>query len=176
MQWSCVCALIVCSVLLFGRALGMMEGPATQVPSVPAVPGVSASAKVMHKSFTPCIAATWDFGALAVETARAVLQEGGTALDAVERGINRVELDVADQYYVGYGGLPNAKGVMEMDAALMDHHRCVLLCYMSYVVCLLLSISYAICHTQLLSLILCHIILLFSYSMSYVICSYVICS
>ena len=46
-----------------------------------------------------------------------------SALDAVEQGINRVELDDAEQYYVGVGGLPNALGVVECDAAVMDHRR-----------------------------------------------------
>ena len=71
--------------------------------------------------------ATWEFGALAVAECVTHLLAPTTApcsaLDAVERGINRVELDNADQYYVGVGGLPNADGVMELDAAVMDHRR-----------------------------------------------------
>lgn len=35
-------------------------------------------------------------------------------------GINAVELDTKAQYFVGLGGLPNAEGVIEMDAAVMD--------------------------------------------------------
>lgn len=35
-------------------------------------------------------------------------------------GITAVELDTKDQYFVGLGGLPNADGVMEFDAAVMD--------------------------------------------------------
>lgn len=35
-------------------------------------------------------------------------------------GINAVELDTQGQYFVGLGGLPNAEGTMEMDAAVMD--------------------------------------------------------
>lgn len=35
-------------------------------------------------------------------------------------GINAVELDTQDQYFVGLGGLPNSEGTMEMDAAVMD--------------------------------------------------------
>lgn len=31
-----------------------------------------------------------------------------------------MELDTKDQYFVGLGGLPNADGVMEFDAAVMD--------------------------------------------------------
>ena len=71
--------------------------------------------------------ATWEVGALAVAECVTHLLAPTTApcsaLDAVERGINRVELDNADQYYVGVGGLPNADGVMELDAAVMDHRR-----------------------------------------------------
>lgn len=44
-----------------------------------------------------------------------------TAVDAVEAGINAVEIDEKDQYFVGAGGLPNSMGVMELDAAIMDH-------------------------------------------------------
>jgi beta-aspartyl-peptidase (threonine type) len=48
----------------------------------------------------------------------AVLRRGGTALDAVEAAM-RVCEDDADDHYVGTGGLPNALGVVELDAALM---------------------------------------------------------
>jgi len=48
----------------------------------------------------------------------AVLRGGGTALDAVEAAMRCCEDDV-DDHYVGTGGLPNARGVVELDAALM---------------------------------------------------------
>lgn len=48
----------------------------------------------------------------------AVLRDGGTALDAVEAAVWRCE-DNADDHYVGTGGLPNAQGVVELDAAVM---------------------------------------------------------
>jgi len=48
-----------------------------------------------------------------------VLRRGGRALDAVEATIRRVESDPADQS-VGYGGLPNILGEVELDASLMD--------------------------------------------------------
>ena len=48
-------------------------------------------------------------------------QSGRTALDAVEAGIREVELDEKAQYFVGVGGLPNADGVMELDAAIVNH-------------------------------------------------------
>eukprot|EP00752_Nemacystus_decipiens_P001486 g1460.t1 len=64
--------------------------------------------------------ATWRFGKIAVDAAAAVLEDGGSALDATEAGVTAVEMDTQDQYYVGKGGLPNSDGVMEFDAAVMD--------------------------------------------------------
>lgn len=67
------------------------------------------------------------FGRLAVDKAREKLGQGKSALDAVEAGVNAVEIDNQEQYYVGYGGFPNAAGVMELDAAVMEGTRqCVL--------------------------------------------------
>jgi N4-(beta-N-acetylglucosaminyl)-L-asparaginase len=48
-----------------------------------------------------------------------VLAGGGTALDAVETSTNIVELDPEDTS-VGYGGLPNEDGVVQLDASIMD--------------------------------------------------------
>lgn len=63
--------------------------------------------------------ATWTFGRTAVEAAGTALAGGSNALDAVEKGINAVELDPSVNA-VGFGGLPNAEGVVELDAAIMD--------------------------------------------------------
>ena len=51
--------------------------------------------------------------------AMALLREGGSALDAVELACRIVEEDPAD-HSVGYGGLPNALGEVELDASIMD--------------------------------------------------------
>lgn len=48
----------------------------------------------------------------------AVLRDGGSALDAVEAAM-RVCEDNLDDHYVGTGGLPNARGVVELDASVM---------------------------------------------------------
>jgi len=53
-------------------------------------------------------------------TARAMemLQGGADALDAVIAGVNIVEDDPTD-HSVGYGGLPNEEGVVELDSSVM---------------------------------------------------------
>lgn len=48
-----------------------------------------------------------------------VIGGGGSLLDALERGINQVELDPTVQT-VGLGGLPNEEGVVQLDAMIMD--------------------------------------------------------
>lgn len=57
-------------------------------------------------------------GALALEKAMALIREGKDALDAVVAGVNIVEDDPNDTS-VGYGGLPNEEGIVELDAAVM---------------------------------------------------------
>ena len=48
----------------------------------------------------------------------AILRDGGSALDAVERALRVCEDNPAD-HYVGTGGLPNARGDVELDASIM---------------------------------------------------------
>jgi N4-(beta-N-acetylglucosaminyl)-L-asparaginase len=48
-----------------------------------------------------------------------VLAKGGGAVDAIETSANIVELDPED-FTVGYGGLPNEHGVVQLDASIMD--------------------------------------------------------
>jgi N4-(beta-N-acetylglucosaminyl)-L-asparaginase len=57
-------------------------------------------------------------GERAVARAMEVLRSGGSTLDAVVAGVNLVEEDPNDMT-VGYGGLPNADGVVELDASVM---------------------------------------------------------
>ncbi|MEJ2203023.1 MAG: N(4)-(beta-N-acetylglucosaminyl)-L-asparaginase [Gemmatimonadota bacterium] len=58
-------------------------------------------------------------GQEAMRQAWDILADGGSALDAVERGANVIEVD-PDDMSVGYGGLPNADGVVQLDASIMD--------------------------------------------------------
>jgi N4-(beta-N-acetylglucosaminyl)-L-asparaginase len=53
-----------------------------------------------------------------VETAFKLMSEGQDVLDSLIAGVNIVELD-PDDTSVGYGGLPNADGVVQLDASVM---------------------------------------------------------
>lgn len=53
-----------------------------------------------------------------IPAAMEILRSGGSALDAVERGLRLCEDNLSD-HYVGTGGLPNARGVVELDASIM---------------------------------------------------------
>ncbi len=57
-------------------------------------------------------------GIRATEKAMAILREGGDTLDAVIAGVNIVELDPEDRS-VGYGGIPNEEGIVQLDASVM---------------------------------------------------------
>ena len=53
-----------------------------------------------------------------VETAFEMMIKGGDVLDALIAGVNIVELDPEDSS-VGYGGLPNAEGIVQLDSCCM---------------------------------------------------------
>ncbi len=57
-------------------------------------------------------------GTKALDRAMSMISGGSDALDAVIAGVNIVEDDPNDNS-VGYGGLPNEEGVVELDAAVM---------------------------------------------------------
>lgn len=65
------------------------------------------------------IIATWRMAHDGIVAASNLLKESGSAGDAVENCINMVE-DYPYYKSVGYGGLPNEEGILEMDAAYMD--------------------------------------------------------
>ncbi len=57
-----------------------------------------------------------------VEKAFKMITQGEDVLDAVIAGVNIVELDPLDDS-VGYGGLPNAEGVVQLDSSCMHGPR-----------------------------------------------------
>ncbi len=67
---------------------------------------------------TPPISVSSANGLAAVNKAVEVMRGGGDTLDAVIAGVNIVELDPKDNS-VGFGGLPNERGDVELDASVM---------------------------------------------------------
>jgi N4-(beta-N-acetylglucosaminyl)-L-asparaginase len=65
----------------------------------------------------PAVISTWKFGQSANAEAWKVLDAGGTAIDAVEKGVNQAELD-PENTSVGFGGLPDEDGEVTNDAIL----------------------------------------------------------
>src|SRR5579871_5895265 len=65
------------------------------------------------------VIATWQFGQTAVRTALPLLRQGQSALDAAIAGAQAVE-DDPTVHSVGYGGLPNSIGTVQLDACVMD--------------------------------------------------------
>lgn len=67
----------------------------------------------------PVVIATWPFGETAARAAFPLLEKGKPALDAAVAGAQAVEEDPKVNS-VGYGGLPNAVGTVQLDACVMD--------------------------------------------------------
>src|SRR5947199_3119262 len=67
----------------------------------------------------PVVIATWPFGRTAVDVALPLLQAGKPALDAALAGAQAVEDDPTVNS-VGYGGLADAIGKVQLDACVMD--------------------------------------------------------
>ncbi|MAW78356.1 MAG: hypothetical protein CMJ95_13395 [Planctomycetes bacterium] len=84
-----------------------------------ASPGLNGEQGSVARARTPIIISTWRFGEAANKEALSVLVEGGSVLDAVERGVMTAEANPAISS-VGYGGLPNREGEVELDAAICD--------------------------------------------------------
>ena len=65
------------------------------------------------------LVSTWIHGIEANNEGWRVLTEGGSILDAVEKGVMVVEADATGQS-VGLGGLPDRDGFVTLDACIMD--------------------------------------------------------
>ncbi len=66
----------------------------------------------------PITIATWDSGVEVNEAAWTVLNDGGKAIDAVEKGANFIENTI--NCCVGLGGNPDRDGFVTLDACIMD--------------------------------------------------------
>jgi N4-(beta-N-acetylglucosaminyl)-L-asparaginase len=67
----------------------------------------------------PVVIATWKFGEIAARAALPLLEAGGPALDAAIAGAQAVE-DDPSVHSVGYAGLGNRAGTVQLDASVMD--------------------------------------------------------
>ncbi len=65
------------------------------------------------------IIATWPFSISGIKVGADILKNDGYILDAIEESIKVIE-DDPNVNSVGFGGLPNAAGEVELDAAIMD--------------------------------------------------------
>lgn len=92
------------------------------VSSLLAVRGKARAAQAASSgqaSAKPLFVSTWPFGRASNDAALKVFQKGGSLLDAVEQGIWVTESD-AGNGSVGLGGIPNAAGVVQLDACIME--------------------------------------------------------
>src|ERR1051326_1181239 len=97
--------------------------PAFSHPSTSAGQGPA----VMKKSVKPIVVSSANGhryknggSVTCVEKAFSMIAQGADVLEALVAGVNIVELD-PEETSVGYGGLPNAEGVVQLDASVM--HR-----------------------------------------------------
>jgi N4-(beta-N-acetylglucosaminyl)-L-asparaginase len=66
----------------------------------------------------PIVISTWKHGMPANEAAWKTMKEGGSALDAAEKGVWVIEADPTNTS-VGLGGFPNREGIVTLDACIM---------------------------------------------------------
>jgi N4-(beta-N-acetylglucosaminyl)-L-asparaginase len=85
------------------------------------IPGLTGYSDFQDKGTRPLIITshTNETGQKALEAGWEILAKGGSAVDAVEKAANIIEVDPEDTS-VGYGGLPNERGIVQLDASFMD--------------------------------------------------------
>src|SRR5436190_3734164 len=95
-------------------ALGAASAAAAQSPTM-----------ITPKGVKPCVVASAngnrskdENGVTCVARAFKMMSDGGDVLDALVSGVTIVELD-PNQTGVGWSGLPNAEGVVQLDACCM---------------------------------------------------------
>lgn len=74
--------------------------------------------KSTRKKPFPKIISTWSHGLDANKVGLEIIENGGSALDAVEKAVNVVENDPESQT-VGLGGFPDRDGIVTLDACIM---------------------------------------------------------
>jgi len=98
---------------LFGRTLSDSNGAAATAPAYPGSPAQGKRPLIISRRQT--VFTRLDKG-------MDILKNGGDTLDAVVAAVTIVEDDPNDDS-VGYGGLPNEEGEVELDASVMHGRR-----------------------------------------------------
>jgi len=93
-----------------------------------AIKPITTTAQTTSKSLpikdSPLVISTWIHGMEANAGAWSVLENGGAALDAVQKGVAVTESDMNNRS-VGLAGRPDRDGHVSLDACIMDHDsRC----------------------------------------------------
>lgn len=100
---------------LAGAALGVIE---------PLKAGAILGQGFEAKAEGPIVISTWNHGIAANAAAWEILEKGGKAIDAVEKGVRVTESDLTNRS-VGIGGMPDRDGHVTLDACIMDEEsRC----------------------------------------------------
>lgn len=102
----------------FVKTSAMMLGAV----SLTKFPGRNFSSSFVPVESKPVVISSGN-GLRATEKAMQMIHEGADALDAVIAGVNIVEDDPND-ITVGYGGLPNEEGIVELDSSVMHGPSC----------------------------------------------------
>jgi N4-(beta-N-acetylglucosaminyl)-L-asparaginase len=99
----------------FQKTIGLSAGALV----LPSLSGFAPQNK--GKGITPLLITshTNETGQNAMIAGYEILKNGGSAVDAVEKAANVIEVDPEDTS-VGYGGLPNEQGVVQLDSSFMD--------------------------------------------------------
>src|SRR4051812_32789379 len=99
--------------------------PAFGHPSTPSTSSGQGPAMITRKRAKPAVIASGNGHQFknggdktCIETAFTLMMQGRDVLESLIAGVNIVELDPLDTS-VGYGGLPNAEGVVQLDACCM---------------------------------------------------------
>lgn len=108
---------------------GVAAGASISLPARARAETLGAPALLLRQAATPLVIASGNGGRYknggtqtAVEKAFEMMTSGADVLDSLIAGVNIVELDPLDDS-VGYGGLPNADGVVQLDACVMHGPR-----------------------------------------------------
>jgi isoaspartyl peptidase/L-asparaginase-like protein (Ntn-hydrolase superfamily) len=83
------------------------------------ISSIPKSKQTHSKPKSPILISTWMHGLQANDAGWKVMSEGGSGLDAIEQGARVVESDPKITS-VGLGGLPDAEGIVTLDACIMD--------------------------------------------------------